>query len=167
MLFYYPLFSIQIRIKEPVKSTTQTIEPGIYILDLKTGKSIWQEQILQLSSYKYNDIDYKLLGITDEEWKNRKIAIIQLGYQLNKLKYKFTILEDKYELFQMAYRIWQNENPDAKPKQRDYPLVIEYKEKDELGELIFTYQEQYFRVNGSAPNITRNGNYLEINIPKI
>ena len=55
------------------------------------------------------------------------------------------------------------EGRDLNKEEQNLLCLIEFKEKDELGELIFTYQEQYFRVNGSAPNITRNGNYLEIN----
>lgn len=96
----------------------------IWILDLKTSKSVWEEMILQISSYKYLDVPYQKLGITDEEWANRKLVILQIGYKLNKKGYKVNDIEDKYNLFKMARKIWQNENPESKPKERDYPLVI-------------------------------------------
>jgi len=105
------------------------VEGQIWVVDLKTGKQIWEEQKLQISSYSHADIDYKELGITDEEWKNRKLATLQLGYDKYRIEgkshYKFTEIEDKFDLFEtVAYRIWKNENPNTKPKERDYPLVI-------------------------------------------
>lgn len=97
----------------------------IYIVDLKTGKSIYDEYKLQLGSYSHMDIDYKKLGITEEEWQNRKLAILQLGYILNKAGYKFTEIEDWWDEFsQVAYRVWQKMNPNAKPKEASYLLIL-------------------------------------------
>ena len=100
------------------------INGQIYIIDLKSSQSIRKDMIIQLSAYSHTEIDYTGLGITDEEWKARKLAILQLGYQKNSKKYKFTEIEDRYDLFKLAYSVWQEENPDAKPKQKDFPLVI-------------------------------------------
>ncbi len=104
------------------------LKPGmrqIWILDIKSGKSIWREHELQISSYSHLEIDYKSLGITDEEWKNRKLAILQVGYRLNKNRYKFNEIKDVYEMFKnVAYPIWQMENPNVQPNEKDYPLVI-------------------------------------------
>jgi len=100
------------------------INGQIYIIDLKSSQSIRKDMIIQLSAYSHTEIDYTGLGITDEEWKARKLAVLQLGYQKNSKKYKFTEIEDRYDLFKLAYSVWQEENPDAKPKQRDFPLVI-------------------------------------------
>ena len=69
-------------------------------------------------------IDYKKLGVTEKEWKQRKLAILQIGYKKNKKGYKFTEVQDKYHLFKNAYKVWKNENPNFKPKERDYPTVI-------------------------------------------
>ena len=55
------------------------------------------------------------------------------------------------------------EGRDLNKEEQNLLCLIEYKEKDELGELINTYKEQYFRVNNSLPEIQRNGTYLEIN----
>lgn len=119
------------RIKKDIKFKRKVVEKGLYIVDLKTSSNIWEEFILQISSYSHSEINYKEMGITDEEWRNRKLAILQLGYNktVEGRKYtdwKWTIVPDKYDLFRnVAYKIWQNENPNAKPKERDYPLVIE------------------------------------------
>lgn len=103
------------------------INGQIWIIDIKTSQSIWKDMIIQLSSYSHADIDYFSLGITDEEWKNRKLAILQLGYQKNKKFWKFTEVQDRYDLFEIAYKTWQEENSGATPKQRDYPLIIQTK----------------------------------------
>lgn len=101
------------------------IDGQVWIVDLKTSKEIWEEHKLQISAYSHAEIDFKSLGITEEEWQNCKLAILQLGFKKNKKGYKFTLIEDKFNLFLMARAIWQNEHGDEKPKQRDYPLVIE------------------------------------------
>lgn len=80
-----------------------------WIIDIKTSKQIWVEHELQQSAYKH------------AKPYNPKIGIIQIGYTLNKRGWKFTELEDKYPLFLHAKAIWEHENPDTKPKQRDYP----------------------------------------------
>jgi hypothetical protein len=97
----------------------------IWIIDLKTSQSIWPEHELQISSYSHMQFDLKKLAITEKEWKNRKLAILQIGYKKNKKGWKFTEVQDKYHLFRnVAYKIWKNENPDFKPKERDYPTII-------------------------------------------
>lgn len=100
------------------------INKEVWIVDLKTSQSIWPEHELQISSYSHMQIDYKRLGISDKEWQNRKLAILQIGYKKNRKRYKFTEVKDKFSLFKNAYKIWQNENSEDKPKERDYPLVI-------------------------------------------
>jgi len=96
----------------------------IHIIDLKTSKSIWKDMLLQVGAYSHADIDYEKLGITKEEWDNRKLDILQIGYPRNKNGYKFTEIPDRYDLFKLAYKVWEEENPNSKPKQRDFPLII-------------------------------------------
>ncbi len=113
------------------------ISEGIWIVDIKTGQSIWEEQVLQISSYKYLDINIEELGITEKEWADRRLATLQVGYNKNKNGYKFTEVEDKYNLFiGVAHKIWQNENPNATPKQRDFPLTLksEVRQKENKNE---------------------------------
>jgi hypothetical protein len=99
----------------------------IYIVDLKTSQYIWKEHLLQVSSYSHANIDYKALSITDEEWAARKMAILQVGYRKNKDNYKFTEIEDKYDMFLVAKQLWAEEHAGDKPTQKDYPLVLESK----------------------------------------
>jgi len=96
----------------------------VWIIDLKTSNYIWTSAELQIASYSQLDIDYKELGITDEEWKERKLAILQLGYPRNKNKYKFTEIENKFNLFLHAKAIWANENAKQTPKQIEYPISL-------------------------------------------
>ena len=101
------------------------IDGQIYIVDLKTSKNIQKDMLIQVASYSHADIDYKALNITDEEWSNRKSAILLIGYKLNKNGYRFVEVDDRFDLFEVSYKIWQEENPNTKPFQRDYPLVIQ------------------------------------------
>jgi len=89
-----------------------TIGEDTYIIDFKTGQHIWPSYEIQLSAYKY------------ASKVNGKLAILQLGYQHNKNRYKFTEIEDQFELFLSAKKIWEKENKDTKPQQKDYPLEI-------------------------------------------
>ena len=98
----------------------------VWIIDFKTSPNIWPSHEIQLSSYSHLDIDLK---ITAEEWANRKQAILQLGYNRNKIKkYKFTEIEDKFDLFLATQRIWANECSGIYPKQKDYPLSVQAKQ---------------------------------------
>ena len=106
--------------------SNEKIDGGqVWIVDLKTSQSIWPEHELQISSYSHMQFNYKKMGITDKEWKSRKLAILQIGYKKNRKGYRFMEVEDKYHLFRnVAYKIWENENSARKPKERDYPSVI-------------------------------------------
>ena len=88
------------------------IEGKKWIVDIKTGQSIWPEYELQISAYKH-----AMQGID-------KLAILQVGYRLNKRKWKLSEVEDKFDLFLSARKIWENENKDVQPKQKDYPTSL-------------------------------------------
>ena len=103
---------------------TEGIQRQIYIVDIKSSKSIYKSMIGQVSSYSHADIDYKLFGITDIEWENRKLAILQVGYDRNKNGWKWTEIEDRMDLFELAYATWKDENPNSKPRQIDLPMSI-------------------------------------------
>lgn len=100
------------------------IGKDIWVVDLKTSQYIWPEHELQISSYAHMQFDLKKMGITEKEWKKRKLAVLQIGYKKNRKRFRFAEVEDKYHLFKTAYKIWKNENPDFKPKERDYPTEI-------------------------------------------
>jgi hypothetical protein len=59
--------------------------------------------------------------LTGEKYK---IAILQIGYKRNHKEYKFTELEDKFNLFLSAQTIWLNETSGQKPSQKDYPIKL-------------------------------------------
>lgn len=84
-----------------------------YIVDFKTSQHIWPSHELQLSAYK------------QAGYKDTNIAILQLGYRLNKKKFKFTEIDDKYPEFLAAKVIWANEQKGVSPKQKDYPMSIQ------------------------------------------
>ncbi len=89
------------------------INGEIWLIEFKTSQQIWPEHEIQLSSYFYA-----------ADPKPVKMGILQLGYKKNKVGYKFTELENKFELFLNAKKIWENENSEAKPKQKDYPTIL-------------------------------------------
>lgn len=89
------------------------IGEDVWLLDFKTGQSVWPEYELQLSAYAHADkIDVDKLGI------------LQIGYRLNKRHWKLTEVEDKFPLFQAAQLIWQNEHGNEQPKKKDFPLTL-------------------------------------------
>lgn len=84
-----------------------------YLIDFKTSQYIWPSHELQISAYK------KASGR-----EGLSLAILQLGYKLNKRRYKFTDVEDQYDLFLAAKTIWAREQKDVIPTQKDYPLSV-------------------------------------------
>lgn len=92
------------------------------ILDLKTSASIWPAHELQLSA----------LGEASE-FDNPKLAILQLGYGKNKKGFKFTEIENKFDLFLAAKKIWANECAGQAPSQREYPLSLKIMEIEGKG----------------------------------
>jgi hypothetical protein len=93
------------------------IDGKLGIIDLKTSKSIYASHELQVSALKQAFTEQANLPI---EW----IAILQVGYTRNKDGYKFTLINDDFESFLATRRIWERENGDEKPHQRDYPMEI-------------------------------------------
>jgi hypothetical protein len=91
-----------------------------WLIDFKTSQYIWPSHELQVSAYK------KAYG--DE---NIKLGILQLGYKLNKNKFKLTEIDYQYNEFLAAKLIWAKENKNVQPKQKDYPLSISLNIKKE------------------------------------
>ena len=97
------------------------IDGLIYIIDLKTSQNIWPEYELQLSAYKHAN------------GNPAQLAILQIGYKRNKVGWKWNEIEDKFDLFLAARKIWANENEGVAPSQKDLPLAVSLysKEKEE------------------------------------
>lgn len=73
------------------------IDNELWIIDIKTSKYIGKGYVCQLSAYK------RALELQTN--KQYKIGIIQIGNE-----WRFTELQDKYELFLSLKRIWEEEN---------------------------------------------------------
>lgn len=95
------------------------VKEDVYIIDFKTGQYIWPEYELQISAYKHA-IKSKV---------EPKLAFLQVGYKRNKKGYKFTEVEDKFELFKHAMAIWKNENKAEGPKQYELPMKVSLPKK--------------------------------------
>ena len=100
----------------------------LYLIDFKTSQYLWPEHEIQISAYKHALIgqsipDFKTgEALTFDDTLN--LAILQLGYRLNKKKFKFTDVNDNFELFLAAKRIWQEESSKQQPSVKDYPVSI-------------------------------------------
>lgn len=92
------------------------IDNKIVLLDFKTGQDIYTENEMQISAYK------KAIDMNIDE-----IAILQIGYKRNKKGWKYTIVEDRWELFLNTYQIWKFNNPENKIFQKDYPKILKIK----------------------------------------
>lgn len=85
-----------------------------YLVDFKTSQSVWPSHELQVSAYKHCLED-----------QNLALAILQLGYRLNKKRYKFTEVPDQYPEFLATKTIWAKEQKGVQPHQKDYPLRVQ------------------------------------------
>lgn len=111
----------------------------VYIIDLKTGQTIWPEHKLQISAYSnadFSDTILEAMHITKEEWDNRKLATLQIGYKKNKAGFKLSIIDDCFELFLATLKIWQSETEGVHPKKKDYPVSLD------IGEFIEKLSEK-------------------------
>ncbi len=88
------------------------IKDDFWLIDFKTAQDIWPSHELQVSAYKYCGFNFY------------KTGILQLGYRRNKKKYKFTEIEDRYNLFMAARQIWEKETKGIIPLQKDFPLEL-------------------------------------------
>jgi len=94
------------------------IKDEIVLIDIKTSQYIWPSHELQVSALKKAALEEKKVEKID------KLAILQLGYKLNKKHYKYTEVEDKFPLFLAAKAIWEEESSRQKPSQKDYPTSL-------------------------------------------
>lgn len=89
------------------------IDGKVWIIDFKTSKEVWPAYALQVSAYR-----------KATEYTDAKMAILQIGYARNKSGYKFTEVEDKYDVFVALKKVWANEHGSEKPSQKDLPLSV-------------------------------------------
>lgn len=106
--------------KNPMKLTG----PTPFIIDFKTSQDVYPAYELQLSAYREPLLSGEFFIEGFRDVADIRLAILQIGYRRNKAGYKWNIIEPKFSLFLAARQIWQNECNGAKPKQKDYPIVI-------------------------------------------
>lgn len=84
-----------------------------WIIDFKTGASVYSSYECQLTAYRI------ALGI------DARLGVLQLGVKRNSLKkWKLTEVYYQPELWEAVYKIWEKETKGIQPLQRDYPLEI-------------------------------------------
>jgi hypothetical protein len=117
--------------------------PTAYVIDFKTGKQVWKEYELQVSAYRMalengeNPIREKNANGTEGpiiDLSGLRTAILQVGYERNKAGYKFTEVEDAFELFKVAQQIWSVEVGDNTPgfTKREFPIVLSAAHEQEV-----------------------------------
>lgn len=102
--------------------TVIQIGDQVYIVDFKSSQYVWPEYELQIAAYK------QALSEMGRNTKDAKLAILQIGYKKNRRRYKFTEVEDKFDLFKSCMLIWRNEADKQEPLQKDYPISISIEE---------------------------------------
>ena len=90
------------------------IDKELWLIDFKTSKSVYPSHEMQVSAYKH----------AVPNWSKAKLGILQLGYARMKAGYKFTLVEDQFDLFLASKKIWAKETAGQSPKQKDYPLSV-------------------------------------------
>ena len=113
------------------------LSKGPWLLDWKTSQQVWPEHEMQVSAYSHSDWMGHLAAdgsLRLADYSGRcSLGILQLGYRLNKAKWKLTEVEDQFPLFLAAKQIWAHETEGEKPKQRDYPLTLSLGIADAVG----------------------------------
>jgi len=100
-----------------------------YIVDFKTSQSIWPSHEIQISAYKHA-LDHSKV----EKGEEVSLMILQLGYKRNQRLWKENEVQDKFDLFQSAVKIWENENSGVSPSQKDYPQALSLLEEEKVKE---------------------------------
>lgn len=96
----------------------------LYLPDLKTGQSVWPSHELQVSAYLHTPQVQDVLARL--KLTHIKLAILQVGYKRNKKGFKWTPVDDQFDLFLSVKKIWKKETVGQTPLQRDYPLLLQW-----------------------------------------
>lgn len=98
-------------------------ESEYWIIDFKTSQQVWPSHELQLNAYK-RTLENGENIVIDLDVTNLRMAILQVGYRKNKAGWKFTEIENDFDMFLTAQKIWKKEHGDATPKKKDYPIIL-------------------------------------------
>jgi len=100
------------------------IDNQFWIVDFKTSQYIWPSHELQVSAYKEAITNGENEVPKYQKGEDIKLAILQVGYRKNKAGYKFTEIEDQFDLFKAAQLIWKKEHEGEQPTKKDYPIIL-------------------------------------------
>lgn len=99
-----------------------TINGALWLIDFKTSQSVWPTHEIQVSAYRHTP---EVQAVMDtRKLTEIKLAILQIGYKRNKAGYRFTPVEDQFDLFLSTKRIWAKETAGQSPAQKDYPMAL-------------------------------------------
>lgn len=101
----------------------------LYIDDIKTGKSIHETHKFQVSAVKralLESVAKKRISIkaTPEQLTNAKLTITQINASLNKKGIRITEIDEDFEGFQLAYKLWERAVRQKNPPQIELPEAI-------------------------------------------
>lgn len=104
-------------------------EASLWLLDWKTGQEVWPEHRLQVSAYGHAPLPIgtgplAMPGPLHEVDRQARLGILQIGYRRNTRGWKFTEVEDAFDLFLAAKAIWAAETAGEAPLQVEYPLAV-------------------------------------------
>ena len=119
------------------KTPPKGVAGGLWLLDWKTSQDVWPEHEIQVSAYKqaYQApvltpyVHPTTAMVVNAGWATPPpplaLGILQLGYRRNKTqKWKLTPVQDQFDLFLAAQKIWAYECAGQAPAQKDYPLAL-------------------------------------------
>lgn len=102
----------------------KTNEANYWLIDFKTGQSIWFESEMQVSAYRESIVNGENGFPKLPPKSDLKLAILQLGYRMNKKRFKFTEIKPCFDMFLVSQKIWENEAGKQTVHQKDYPVII-------------------------------------------
>lgn len=123
-----------------------------WIIDFKTSQQVWPSHELQLSAYKEALTNGENV-VNGLDATNVKLAILQIGYRRNKNGYKFTEIEDQFDMFLAAKMIWQKEHGGENITKKDYPVILSPGFKSGAIEVILEEEPEYATVGALEANM--------------
>ena len=107
-----------------LESPPKGLPSGPWILDWKTSAEVWPEHELQVSAYGQADVLKDILADANLPVLALQLGILQVGYRRNKAGWKLTPVDDQFDLFLAAQRIWKKQTEGVEVFKRDYPLAV-------------------------------------------
>jgi hypothetical protein len=103
------------------------VNGALYIIDFKTSQQVWVSHEMQVSAYREtveNGENPLMFKGKQVNVAGLKTAILQIGYQRNKNRHKWTEIENCFDLFLNAKAIWKREAGEQTPRKVDLPIVL-------------------------------------------